>query len=140
MGAEHRTEVSASSKLFGNLELIMYYVCIESNKVISVLNYEPNVPVSVTVISITDAEEAQITQQTHYFDVDTRTVKSVAASVAEQKAQQLANSKEREFLNSTDWKILRHMRQKALNIDTSLSEAEYIQLEQQRQSAAARII
>ena len=118
----------------------MYYVCIENNKVISVMNYEPSVPMSVTVISITDAEETQITQQTHYFDVDSRTVKSVAASVAEQKAQELSNAQEREFLNSTDWKILRHIRQKALNIATSLSEADYLELEQQRQSAAARII
>ena len=45
-----------------------------------------------------------------------------------------------EFLNSTDWKILRHIRQKALNITTSLSDVEYLQLEQQRQAAAARII
>ena len=118
----------------------MYYVCIENNKVISVLNYEPNVPVSVTVIPITDAEEAQIIQQTHYFDVDSRTVKSVDPSVTEQKAQQLANAREQEFLNSTDWKVLRHIRQKALNITTSLTDAAYLELEQQRQSAAARII
>jgi hypothetical protein len=36
--------------------------------------------------------------------------------------------------------ILRNIRQKALNITTSLTDAEYLQLEQQRQAAAARII
>jgi predicted nucleotidyltransferase len=52
----------------------------------------------------------------------------------------LANAQEREFLNNTDWKILRHLRQKALNIATSLSDTEYIQLEQQREAAAARVV
>jgi predicted nucleotidyltransferase len=64
----------------------------------------------------------------------------VAADVAVQQAQELSNGLEREFLNSTDWKILRHIRQKALNITTSLSDEEYIQLEQQREAAAARIV
>ena len=88
----------------------MNYVCIENNLVVSVLNYQPNVPSSVTVVEITDAQADG------------------------------ANGQEREFLNSTDWKVLRHLRQKALNITTSLSDAEYIQLEQQREAAAARIV
>ena len=50
------------------------------------------------------------------------------------------NAVEREFLNSTDWKILRHMRQQALNVPTTLTDAQYLELEQQRQAAAARIV
>jgi hypothetical protein len=118
----------------------MHYVCIENNLVVSVLNYQPNVPGSVTVVEITDAQAAQIAAQTHYFDVSSRTVAAVAAGVTAQRAADIANGQEREFLNSTDWKILRHIRQKALNITTSLSDAEYIQLEQQREAAAARIV
>jgi hypothetical protein len=117
----------------------MNYVCVENNLVVSVLNYQPNVPSSVTVVEITDAQAAQIAAQTHYFDVSSKTVTAVAAGVTAQRAADLANGQEREFLNSTDWKILRHIRQKALNIPTSLSDAEYLQLEQQRQEAAARI-
>jgi len=105
-----------------------------------VLNYQPNVPSSVTMIEITDAQAAQIAAQTHYFDVVSRTVTAVAAGVTAQRAADVANGQEREFLNSTDWKILRHIRQKALNIATSLSDAEYIQLEQQREAAAARVV
>ena len=117
----------------------MHYVCIENNLVVSVLNYQPNVPSSVAVVEITDSQAVQIAAQTHYFDVASRSVTAVAAGVTAQRAVAVANGQEREFLNSTDWKVLRHLRQKALNIPTSLSDAEYIQLEQQREAAAARI-
>ena len=118
----------------------MHYVCIENNLVVSILSYQPNVPSSVAVIEITDAQAVQIAAQTHYFDISSRTVTAVDSAVTAQKAKDLANGQEREFLNSTDWKILRHIRQKALNITTSLSDTEYLQLEQLRQAAAARII
>jgi len=118
----------------------MHYVCIENNLVVSVLNYHPNVPSSVTMVEITDTQAAQIAAQTHYFDVASKSVAAVAAGVSAQRATDVANGQEREFLNSTDWKILRHIRQKALNIATSLSDADYIQLEQQREAAAARVV
>ncbi len=97
-------------------------------------------PGSVAVYEITDDQANQIAVQTHYFDIPSKTVKPVDESKTAQKAKDLANGIEREFLNSTDWKILRHIRQKALNVPTSLSDIEYIELEQQRQAAAARIV
>jgi hypothetical protein len=118
----------------------MYYVCLENNSIVSILNYSPNVPSSVTVHEITDAQANQIKEQTHYFDVPSKTVKLVDASITAQKAKDLANGLEREFLNNTDWKVLRHLRQKALNIPTTLTEAEYLKLEQERNEAAARIV
>ena len=118
----------------------MNYVCIENNLVVSILSYQPNVPSSVAVVEISDAHAAQIAAQTHYFDISSRSVTAVAAGVTAQKAKDVANGQEREFLNSTDWKILRHIRQKALNITTSLTDAEYIQLEQQREAAASRVV
>jgi len=117
----------------------MHYVCIEDNKVISILNYAPSVPNTVQVVEIADPQAKQIYDQTHYFDVDSRIVTAVASDITTQKAKDLANGQEREFLNSTDWKVLRHLRQKSLSVPTSLSDAEYLQLEQQRQEAAARI-
>jgi hypothetical protein len=118
----------------------MHYVCIENNLVVSILSYQPNVPSSVAVVEITDSQAAQIAAQTHYFDVTNRSVTAVSAEVTAQQAVDVANGQEREFLNNTDWKVLRHLRQKALNIPTSLSDAEYLQLEQQRETAAARIV
>jgi hypothetical protein len=54
--------------------------------------------------------------------------------------QEKVNAEAQAFLNSTDYKILRHLRQKALSQELSLSESEYLALEQQRSEAAARIV
>ncbi len=117
----------------------MYHVCIENNQVIGILNYQPAVPSSVSVVQITDEQYNNLLNNTHYFNVNSRSIVPVSAEVANQKTVDLANAREREFLNSTDWKVLRHMRQKALGVPTSLSDAEYLQLEQDRNAAAARI-
>ena len=118
----------------------MHYVCIENNQVTGIQSYEPAVPSSVSVVTITDQQHQQIIDQTHRFDVPSRTVVAVDSAILAEKEQYRLNGLEREFLNSTDWKILRHMRQKALNISTSLTELEFLELEQQRQAAAARIV
>ena len=54
--------------------------------------------------------------------------------------QQNINAEASNFLSSTDWKVIRHLGQKALNITTSLTEQEYLALEQQRQEARQRIV
>jgi len=118
----------------------MHYVCIEDNVIISILNYEPAVPESVLIFEITDQQAEQIKNQTHYFNVENKNVEPVASSVIAQKEQYRLNGIEKEFLNSTDWKVLRHLRQKALNVPTTLTDAQYLELEQQRQAAAARIV
>ena len=118
----------------------MHYVCIENNQVTGIQSYEPAVPSTVSVVTITDEQHQQIMNQTHRFDVASRNVVAVDSAVLAEKEQYRLNGIEREFLNSTDWKILRHLRQKALNVPTTLTEAHYIELEQQRQAAAARIV
>jgi hypothetical protein len=118
----------------------MHYVCIEDNVVVSVLNYQPNVPSSVTVVEITDVQHAQIIAGTHKFDVLSKTVTDQDAEILTAAATQLSNAEDLEFLRSTDWKVLRHLRQKALGISTSLTDAEYLELEQQRNDAASRIV
>ena len=118
----------------------MHYVCIEDNKISAILNYEPAVPATVTLVTISDDDAANLRAETHLFNLDTRTVQPISSSLASQKAIELQNGQEREFLNNTDWKVLRHIRQKALNIATSLTDAQYLELETQRESAAARIV
>lgn len=118
----------------------MYYVCIENNEVVSVLNYEPSVPSSVFVATITDAENDQLVARTHYYNVSTRRVEPISDEEANQQSVAESNGVEREFLSSTDWKVLRHIRQKHLGIETTLAEAEYTALEQEREAAASRII
>lgn len=118
----------------------MYYVCIEDNNIISILNYEPAVPDSVEVVEISNSQHEQIIADTHRFDIATKQVVVNPSYSAEEKEQDQQNAVEREFLRSTDWQILRHIRQQALGQTTSLTEEEYLTLEQQRADAAARIV
>jgi hypothetical protein len=60
--------------------------------------------------------------------------------ISAQVNQQLINQESLTFLNNTDYKVLRHIRQKALNIQTSLTEQEYLDLEAERNQAANNII
>jgi hypothetical protein len=117
----------------------MHYVCLENNQVISIVNYEPSVPNTVTVVAITDSEFKSIEDKTHQFDTGTRRV--IPLSEAELLNQQTYNSngEKFEFLRSTDWKILRHLREKALNLETSMTEEDYLTLENERQQTAKSI-
>jgi len=114
----------------------MYYVCVEDNRVVSVLNYAPACPPSVQCVAITDDEYSLINANTHYFDLTTNSVVKLAESqqASVDRAEKSADSLR--FLNSTDWQVLRHIRQTALGLETSLTHDEYIELEKQRQLAA----
>lgn len=123
----------------------MYYVCIENDKISSMLNYEPNVPESIRVVTISDEEYELITEaQTHYFDTTSNTVTARAQEIldaeAARQAQLQENSVNMRFLNSTDWKILRHLREQTLNKPTTLSNEEFVALEAERAVAAAAIL
>lgn len=118
----------------------MHYICIEDNKIVSILNYAPNVPNTVRVIEISDQAAENIKDQTHFFDVARGVMLPVSQSTLDKKQLELQNGIERDYLNSTDWMILRHIRQQALGITTSLTNAEYIDLEQKRHAAANRIV
>lgn len=117
----------------------MYYVCIENNQVTSVLNYRPNVPKGVDVVEISDSEHEAILQGSKVFNPDTRQVESKSIEVLAQETLEKQNAEHKEFLNNTDWKILRHLREKALGVSTSLSDGEYLDLEKQRDDAARAI-
>ena len=119
----------------------MYYVCVENNQIVSMLDYEPNVPPSVTVTTITDDEYRLISKEnTHYFDVETGTVNMHGEEVFAQRDVDSQNRVYEKFLDDTDWKVMRHIREKALGKPTTLSEEEYTDLETQRDTAAAGII
>lgn len=119
---------------------IKMFVCIENNQVTSILNYQPNVPQGVEVVEITAAEDQLIKDGTHIFDVSTKTVKSKSAEELAKKQAGIDNIPHVEYLNSTDWMVLRHIRQQALGIPTSLTEEQYLDLEIKRQEAANSII
>lgn len=118
----------------------MKYVCIENNTVISLLDYQPSVPSGVSVVEISDDNANLLEAGTHVFDVATQTVISKSDADISQENTLAQNGQEREFLNATDWKVLRHIRQKALGITTTLTEEQYLALEREREDAAQRIV
>lgn len=60
--------------------------------------------------------------------------------ISEQIELQKQSEEALRFLNQSDFKVLRHLRQKALNLPLSLSEEEYLALEQQRHEASKKVI
>jgi hypothetical protein len=56
------------------------------------------------------------------------------------RSQEIINFNKREFLSETDYIVLRHIGQKALGIETTLSDQEYFALEAQRQQAREEIV
>jgi hypothetical protein len=122
----------------------MHYVIIENGQLSSILNYEPNVPETHVVIEITDEEHTGIFAKTHYFDLTDNTVKSYSQThldtEAAKEAQRITNAEKRKFLADSDWKVMRHLREKALGQATSLTDQQYLDLEQARATAAAAIV
>jgi len=54
--------------------------------------------------------------------------------------QEIINQNARDFLNQTDWLVIRHRDQLALGIPTSLSLEEYIDLLNRRQKEREKVI
>jgi hypothetical protein len=117
----------------------MYFYCVENQQLISVLNYRPNTPLSVAVIEISDTDHARICAKELIFDVDRLEPVLMPQEVADLDLISNQNQQHLDFLNHTDWKILRHIRQQALGASTTLSQDDYLALEKQRESAAASI-
>jgi hypothetical protein len=117
----------------------MYYVCIENNQIISVLNYEPAAIDTVTVKEISDHDYERLTAGSHYFDISTQCLLPHSDSVLDTREQEKQSVVLKKQLQDTDWQVLRHIRQKALGVPTSLSEAEYLDLELERNRIAAQI-
>lgn len=116
------------------------FVCIENNQVISVVDYQPNVPSTVRVVEISAEDYLKIQNKTHTFDVPSLSVKAVSQNELNKEVLRKKSAEFREYLNSTDWLVLRHIREKTLKMTTTLTEDQYKQLEQQRHDAAQKIV
>lgn len=118
----------------------MYYVLVEGNRVSNIINYEPNVPDGIEVFAITDDQYILIANNTHYFSPKEKKVIEIPKEVAEHQLALKAKKNDKSFLAETDWKVLRHIRELALKLPTTLSEEEYITLEEKRQAVAKAIV
>ena len=70
-------------------------------------------------------------------------VDGVVVEDEEKKQQYEAQIQSQEalnFLNTTDWKVIRHRDQQALGVPTSMTEEQFQELLEQRQSARDSII
>jgi hypothetical protein len=56
------------------------------------------------------------------------------------QAQEILNSNYKKLLSDSDWKVLRHIGQKIVGIETSMSEEDYLALETLRQLWRSSII
>lgn len=117
----------------------MYYYCVENQKLCSVLNYEPNAPESMSVHLVNDDVHARIQAGEWWFNLDKLCPEPVPSVVLDQRDEAKTQNDLRSYLNSTDWQVLRHIRQKALGMPTTLEEHEYLDLEFQREQTARRI-
>lgn len=117
----------------------MYYVCVTEGRVASVINYEPACVPPMQAYAISESEYGQIQAQTHYWDVTTCRVLPMPEHVQAAKQIQEHNRACLRYLQDTDWKVLRHIRQLHLGEPTSLTADEYTQLERERAKRAAEI-
>lgn len=126
------------------MEKIMHYILIENDEVVSILDYEPAVPDSILTIEISEQDYNKlVTDKTAYFDIPSMKIKDYTEEYINNlnlvEQQEIANAENRKFLDSTDWKVFRHIRERELGVPSTLSKEQYIALEQQRAAAAAAI-
>ena len=68
-----------------------------------------------------------------YYDADKRAVVKHPAKLIKDEEK---SKKALGYLQSTDWKVLRHIRETQLEIETTLTVAEYVALEKERHKQA----
>jgi hypothetical protein len=118
----------------------MFYVYIEDdNTIVSILDYIGTIPSNTKMFEITDEEYKSITDLKSYFNIKEKKVVPNTTKMNDDINIKENNLTNKRFLNTSDWKILRHSREKTLGITTSLTNAEYLELEQQRYTAANAI-
>ena len=114
----------------------MHYVCVENGQVIGTFNYKPEVPDTVKVYEISLQEHDAVINGSHYFDIPQGLVLEVPKHVAKHRQAFLARAGGKTYLAETDWKVLRHIREKALGLPTSMSDDDYLAMEHQRHEVA----
>ena len=119
----------------------MYYYCIENQKVVGVHNYEPSVPSSVKVYEISEEDYNRTigSNATHYFDAVSCEILPIPSEALDKIQAEKEYHKLTTEVGLSDWKVLRHIREKALELPTTLTEEEYVALELQRQNTVEQI-
>ena len=115
-----------------------YYACIDKGNFLCAINYEPNVSGDMVAYEITEEDYTNLTEYgfDYYFDQEEKAAKKKDEAVILRKKEILEHVL---FLKNSDWKVLRHLREKALGLETSMTEEEYLSLEKERHERAKSI-
>jgi len=127
------------------MEEIMNYLLIENEKLVGVCDYEPNVgedDIQVITYSGNIPRErilyinGKIEDSGNYVFLNGKYVRKTKAIT------NLINTNEeaKNYLNDTDWLVIRHRDQLALGQTTSLTNEQYLDLLAKRQAARERVV
>lgn len=123
----------------------MNYLLIENNELVGICDYEPNIgedKITVIPYSGNIPKErilylnGKIEDSNNYLFINGKYIKRTKA------VETLVNSNNeaKNYLNDTDWLVIRHRDQLALNQQTSLTTEQYTDLLIKRQSARERVV
>ena len=123
----------------------MNYLLIENEKLVGVCDYEPNVgddDIQVITYSGNIPKErilyinGKIEDSDNYVFLNGKYVRKTKAII------NLINTNEeaKNYLNDTDWLVIRHRDQLALGQTTSLTNEQYLDLLAKRQAARERVV
>lgn len=96
-------------------------------------------PDHIIQVECTEEDEKKLISREYIFDPNTKTIVKKGESQLLALEIENKNYENLRFLSSTDWMVLRHLREKALGEQTSLTEEQFLQLEANRHVAAKSI-
>jgi len=123
----------------------MNYLLIEKGELVGICDYEPNtadddikvIPYSGNIPADRILYlEGKIADSNDYVFINDKYVKKTKAVTELLET----NEEARNYLNDTDWLVIRHRDQAALNQETSLTEVQYLDLLTKRQAARERVV
>lgn len=123
----------------------MNYLLIENEELVGVCDYEPNTgedDIKVIKYSGNIPPErilyldGKIVDSNDYVFVNNKYVKKTKAVTELLNT----NAEAKTYLEDTDWLVIRHRDQLAMNQQTSLTDAQYLDLLNKRQAARERVV
>lgn len=123
----------------------MNYLLIENEQLVGVCDYEPNIgedDIQVITYSGNIPRErilyinGKIVDSNNYVFINGNYVKRTKAIETLLKT----NEESKNYLNDTDWMVIRHRDQLALGQTTSLTDEQYLDLLAKRQAAREKVI
>ena len=123
----------------------MNYLLIENEQLVGVCDYEPNIgddDIQVITYSGNIPRErilyinGKIVDSNNYVFINGNYIKRTKAIETLLKT----NEESKNYLNDTDWMVIRHRDQLALGQTTSLTDEQYLDLLAKRQAAREKVI